>query len=100
MCESSSETTRLLGRLRAGEPSALPALIDHACGRLRSLSNVMLRDYPTLRNLTQTDEVLNGAVLRLSRALRNTQPGSSKHFYNVATQHIRWELKELLRYFR
>jgi RNA polymerase sigma-70 factor (ECF subfamily) len=100
MAETPRDTTNLVHRLQAGDRSAQAELIAHACERLRQLSRAFLREYPTLRGLEQTDDVLGGAVIRLMKALKDAKPESSAHFYNLASQHIRWELDDLVRRYR
>src|SRR5262249_36750187 len=68
--------------------------------RLRRLSSVMLQEYPFLWNLEETGDVLNEAVIRLTKALERARPQCSPHFFNLAAQHIRWQLQELVRRYR
>lgn len=73
-------------------------LLNHACDRLFRLTRVMLRDFPQLRRWEQTDDVLQGALIRLHRALQEVQPDSEQHFYNLATVQIRRELLDLAKH--
>ncbi len=56
----------------------------------------MLRDFPAVKSLEQTDDVLNEATLRLLRALKVVQPGSAREFFALASTQIRRELLDLI----
>jgi RNA polymerase sigma-70 factor (ECF subfamily) len=88
-------TAALIDRLRAGDPHARDALIAHTGERLRRLARRMLRGYPHVGRWEQTDDVLQGALLRLCRAVEAAPPESARHFYNLATLQIRRELLDL-----
>ncbi len=90
------ETTDLLHRLRSGDEEARGDLIGHACGRLRCLASRMLRGYPGVRRWEQTDDVLQGALMRLSNALQTERPENSLHFRRLAALQIRRELLDLV----
>lgn len=93
--EQDGGTTALIGRHRAGDPQARNELIGHACDRLRSLAHRMLGAFPSVRRWQEADDVLHNALLRLHRALKNVEPKSSLHFWNLAARQIRWELLDL-----
>jgi RNA polymerase sigma-70 factor (ECF subfamily) len=63
--------------------------------RLRLLARKMLRRYERVREMEQTDDVLQGALVRLSRALAEVRLNSAKHYYNLAAVQIRRELLDL-----
>jgi RNA polymerase sigma-70 factor (ECF subfamily) len=99
MPDPGGETTRLLGRLGAGDERARDDLIAHACERLRNLAARMLRDdFPRLCRWEQTDDVLQNALIRLCRALSATTVESSEHFWKLAARLIRLELLDLIRH--
>ncbi len=99
MSQLTGETTRLIRRLGAGEEQARNDLIAHAYERLLRLARKMLRtDYPRLCRWEQTDDVHHNALIRLHRALAATRVESSAHFWNLASQHIEWELLNLVRH--
>jgi RNA polymerase sigma factor (sigma-70 family) len=99
MSSLTGETTRLVRRLSAGEDQARGDLIAHAYDRLYRLARKMLReDYPRLHRWEQTDDVLHNALLRLHKALAATPIASAKHFWNLASQHIEWQLLDLVRH--
>ena len=82
-----------------GGPEAKAALIHHAGDRLLRLTRAMFRDYPSLRRWEQTDDVFQNALIRLHRALSNTEVESARHFFNLATVQIRRELLDLKRHY-
>lgn len=78
-----------------GDPSAKDLLIHHACERLLRLTRKMFRSRPDLRRWMQTDDVFQGSMIRLHRALANVEVKSVRHFFNLATVQIRRELIDL-----
>lgn len=102
MADPSSQTMQLQGwleRLRGGDPGAADELLRHVSGRLQRLARQMLKGHPAVRRWVQTDDVLQGALLRLLRAVRTVQPGSMRDFFGLATQQIRRELIDLARHY-
>jgi RNA polymerase sigma-70 factor (ECF subfamily) len=100
---SSFDTVHLhayLERHRAGDRAATDALLRRVGDRLERLARTMLRGFPTVRRWADTNDVLQGALLRLLQALQATQPESTRHFANLAALHIRRELLDLARHFR
>jgi RNA polymerase sigma factor (sigma-70 family) len=76
-------------------------LLGRAADRLHALCRVLLlRSYPRLTrpplNL-QTEEMLSAVVERLIKALRKARPGNARQFFQIANQHMRWELNDLAR---
>lgn len=93
-----AELFNRLDRLRAGDPAAQAAVIDHACDRLRRLTRKMLRGYERLRRWEQTDDVLQDAMIRLHRSLADVKPASPRQFYGLAATQIRRTLIDLVRH--
>jgi RNA polymerase sigma-70 factor (ECF subfamily) len=89
-------TTNLLDRLRCGDEQARSELISHACERLRRLASHMLDRYPGVRRWEQTDDVLQYALVRLSRALETVRPETPLHFHRLGALQIRRTLLDLL----
>jgi RNA polymerase sigma factor (sigma-70 family) len=84
----------------AAEP-LIRELLDRAVQRLRLLCASMLnRSYPRLAkpplNL-ETDELLDGVVAGLIKALQKVQPQTVRQFFALANQHMRWQLNDLAR---
>jgi RNA polymerase sigma factor (sigma-70 family) len=88
-----------LGRARAGDPAAKNELIAHSCERLRRLTQTMLRRFPGVRRWSDTDDVLQNALVRLGRALEAVTPASSGEFFGLAAVQIRRELVDLSRHY-
>jgi RNA polymerase sigma-70 factor (ECF subfamily) len=98
----SPETLQLqnwLERMRAGDASAQDDLFRHLSGRMQRLTRQMLNGHPAIRRWTETDDVFQGAVLRLVRALKDVRPESMRGFFALATQQIRRELIDLARHY-
>jgi len=87
-----------------GDDSAEPLirdLLDRSVQRLRLLCATLLRrSYPRLTqpplNL-ETDELLDGVVAGLMRALQTVRPQTVRQFFALANQHMRWQLNDLAR---
>ncbi|MFV0443242.1 MAG: sigma-70 family RNA polymerase sigma factor [Planctomycetaceae bacterium] len=86
-----------LARLQQGEPEAINQLLEHATLRLQHLTRKMLAGFGAVRRHEQTDDVLQNALLRLTRALQESVPGDSRHFFRLAALQIRRELIDLSR---
>jgi RNA polymerase sigma-70 factor (ECF subfamily) len=102
MAESLSQTTVLQGyldRMRAGDASARDELLRRVCGRLQRLTHRMLKDFPGVHRWEQTDDVLQNALIRLLRALREVQPASMREFFALTTEQVRRELIDLARHY-
>jgi RNA polymerase sigma-70 factor (ECF subfamily) len=96
---STTQIHRRLDRLRAGDESALDELLTIAFERLNRLARRMLRGYPGVSRWVQTDDVFQGAAVRLSRALREAKPDRVRSFINLAAVQIRRELIDLARHY-
>jgi RNA polymerase sigma-70 factor (ECF subfamily) len=79
-----------LGRLQQGDEAAR--------GRLTELARVMLEGDARLRRWEETDDVLQGALLRLHRALQTESPATPLNFFKLAATQIRRELIDLSRH--
>lgn len=93
-----TDLDNLLQRLRQGDPAARSEVIDHACERLRRLTRRMLRGYPGVKRWSETDDVLQGALVRLHRSLSQVRPESTRMFLGLAATQIRRELIDLARH--
>jgi RNA polymerase sigma factor (sigma-70 family) len=90
----------MLTRYRAGDPTALDELLRRISGQLEQLASRMLRGYPIVQDHEQTGDILQSALLRLARALREVRPTSTFDFFRLAAEQIRRELLDLARYHR
>lgn len=100
MTTSGSTTTdlqRWVDLLQAGRPEARAGLLTRACDRLRLLARAMLGGFPAVRTQEQTDDILNGSLLRLHATLAEVRPESLRHFFSLAGQAIRRELIDVAR---
>jgi RNA polymerase sigma-70 factor (ECF subfamily) len=87
-----------------GEGDAAPvisALLAISVRRLQRLcSRLLYRNYPRLARPPlglDAEEMLGSVVERLLRALRQTRPRTVRGFFDLAGQHMRWELNDLAR---
>jgi RNA polymerase sigma-70 factor (ECF subfamily) len=98
----SDETTlrvqECLDRLRASDPTAREELLTTACARLGRLARRMFHADGRLRQWEQTDDVFQGAMVRLCRALCAVAPASPREFFRLAALQIRRELIDLARH--
>lgn len=96
--ENTTQLQQWLDRLRSGDEESREALIRHSCERLTRLTRKMLRGYPRLRRWEQTDDVLQNALLRLHRSLKEVKPNSVPEFLGLAATQIRRSLVDLARH--
>jgi RNA polymerase sigma-70 factor (ECF subfamily) len=94
---STQQIDAWLARWRDGDGTAVEQLIGHASTRLLALARHMLRGHPALRRWTDTDDVLQNALLRLLRAVEDVRPATARDFYGLASLQIRRELIDLSR---
>jgi RNA polymerase sigma factor (sigma-70 family) len=94
---------RFLDELGDGSSSEeiVRALLDRSARRLEQLcTGLLYRRYPRLTrpplNLV-ADELLSAVIERLLKALREARPASTRQFFSLACQHIRWELNDMAR---
>jgi RNA polymerase sigma-70 factor (ECF subfamily) len=94
---SDTQLQGLLDQSLQGNPAAKEALLYHACDRLLRLTRKMFHGNPGLRRWMQTDDVFQNSLVRLHRALSQTEVVDVRHFFNLATVQIRRELLDLAR---
>lgn len=91
----------VLGRLAASDPTVRQAaageLVSLVAERLRYMARRMLRGFPLVRRLAETDDVAQGAALRLHRALAAVSPPGPAEFLGLAALQVRRELIDLAR---
>src|ERR1700722_1783799 len=76
-------------------------LLERAACRLRLLCGTLLhKSFPRLTrpplNL-ETDELLGGVVAGLLTALSKVRPPTVRQFFGLASEHMRWQLNDLVR---
>lgn len=85
-------------RLRRGDASAKNDLLAYARGQFERMARKMLRGgtaWEKLRRWEQTDDVVQGLMMRMSTAIERIEFPSVRDFFRLAARHIRWELKSL-----
>jgi RNA polymerase sigma-70 factor (ECF subfamily) len=100
MSEPSFHTTQLrawLERIRGGDAGARDELLRSVHRRLQQLAHRMLRRFPGVRRWEETDDVLQNALVRLTRALGAVEPASTREFLGLSAEQIRRELLDLAR---
>jgi RNA polymerase sigma-70 factor (ECF subfamily) len=90
---------RCLDRLRTADPAAREELLATACARLSRLARKMFHADGRLRQWEETDDVFQGAMVRLCRALGDVTPASPREFFRLAALQIRRELIDLARHY-
>jgi RNA polymerase sigma-70 factor (ECF subfamily) len=92
-----------LAGLRGDSPAEplIRELLGVAAGRLHQLcAGLLYRSYPRLARAPmnlQSEEMLSAVVERLMKALRQARPGNVRQFFQIANQHMRWELNDVAR---
>lgn len=94
---STTHLQQLLDHLQAGDPGARDTLIEHSIERFRQLARRMFRRGDRLRQLDETDDVLQKALWRLHGALETVKPPDVRSYCGLAARQIRWVLADLAR---
>ena len=91
----------LVAELSAPDPAARlaarDALVAAAVDHMRSVAHRMAHGFPQVRRWDETDDVVQGASLRLTRALDAVTPHDGRHFLNLIATQVRRELIDLAR---
>jgi RNA polymerase sigma factor (sigma-70 family) len=85
-------------RLHRGDPAAKNDLLAYAQQQLVRMVQKMLHGesgFAVVRRWEQTDDVVQGSLIRLSRTIDNLPINSPRDFFKLAATNIRWELKTL-----
>jgi RNA polymerase sigma-70 factor (ECF subfamily) len=99
MSEQTPVTLDLIARMNAGDRAARDELFRHVAGRLEGLARKMLKKFPGVARWCQSGDVLQGAQVRLLRALEECRPAGPREFFALTSQQLRRELIDLLRHF-
>ena len=89
---------RAIERLHRGDPAAKNDLLTYAQQQLVRMVRKMLygeSGYAVVRRGEQTDDVVQGSLIRLSRTVDRLPINSPRDFFKLAATNIRWELKTL-----
>jgi RNA polymerase sigma factor (sigma-70 family) len=81
---------------RAGRDGLLAFAIEH----MRAVAHRMVRGFPGVRRWDETDDVVQGAALRLTRALDGVVPADARHVLGLIALQVRRELIDLSRRYR
>lgn len=95
--QSTTQLQHFLDALAGGDDSARDALLQHSLDRCRELAQRMFHRQWDLRQLDQTDDVLQKALVRLYSVLARVKPPDVPAFYGLAARQIRWALRDLAR---
>lgn len=96
--DSTPHLQNLLDRVQLGDPSACKAFFERAYQRLQPLTrSIFHQDFPRLKNLHETDSILNEAVVKLWDALPQVPPLTIPEFLSLAAERIRWVLLDITR---
>jgi len=87
----------LLDRIRAGDESVRELLIAVPMERFRRIAHAILKTSPKVHRWEETDDLLQGAALRLCRALVTHRPATPADFFGLAGVCARRELIDLSR---
>ncbi len=90
-------TAELRVLLARTDPEARDELLRRVQVNLRRLAHDLLRGFPSVVRWEGTDDVLQGATLRLLRALEEVTPENPRQFFGLAATMIRRELLDLAR---
>jgi RNA polymerase sigma factor (sigma-70 family) len=94
-----TELQSLVDRIQAGDRKAADDLIRQSAERLEALARKMLKDFPAVARWEQTGDVLQNALTRLLRTLREVRPDSVAGFFRLAAQAVRRELLDMARHY-
>ncbi len=87
-------------RLAQGDDRACDELINHAVGRVETLTRRMFKDFRRLGRWEQTEDICQNASMRLWAAIKATRPTTAAEFHRLAALQIRRELiDQVRRYF-
>ncbi len=76
----------------AGNDSAASELMELVQGRLFHLAQVMLKGFPAVQAMVDTDDVAMEVNLKLWKALPEAHPASVRDFMCWAATRMRWQL--------
>ena len=101
MSDPAAQTTvlvQLLERMQAGDRAARDELIRAFQSRLEHLARKMLQRDSSVGRWVEVEDVLQGSLLRLLRALESVHPDSTRAFFGLAAEQMRRELLDLARH--
>jgi RNA polymerase sigma-70 factor (ECF subfamily) len=102
MSSSSTEPLKMQGwveRICAGDDSAWTAFLVQFRERMERLTHSMLRRFPAVHGHAEADDILQNALIRLLRTVRELQPSSIEALFGLLAEQLRRELLDLARRF-
>lgn len=90
---------QLVDRYQQGDAAASDELLRRISVRMQGIARRMLRRFPGVQRWEQSEDVVQNAILRLLRALRQVKPDTMRSFYGLAAEQIRRELLDLARHY-
>ena len=90
-------TAGLFDRLATGDKNAIEDLLIHFKDRLRGQTKKIFSREGRLPDLYQTDDIEQGAVIGLMRAIEQAKPTTARHFMRLAATCVRREITDLAR---
>lgn len=97
--ETITELHNILVAANHGDDHAFNELLIRFEGRLRCLTQRMLRNYPRLRRWEQTDDIFQKSLIRLHRSLTSAKPDSVRAFIGLAATQVRRTLIDMGRHY-
>jgi RNA polymerase sigma factor (sigma-70 family) len=100
MAETPLDTTAitpLIKRLQAGDKQAENELASAVLARFEALARKMLHKFPGVRRYEDTADLVQEAMIRLLRSLREVSPANTREFFGLAAEHIRRQLLDLVK---
>jgi len=88
-----------LDRANDGDHDAWNPIIEQCMTRLETIARRMLKNFPRVRRWEDTNDVVQRAVMRLMRSLKDVPIRSTRDFYGLAATQIRRELLDLTRHY-
>lgn len=92
---------RLIDRLSTADPEtrrvAREELLSSAIEHMRAVAHRMVRGFPQVRRWDETDDIVQGAAMRLTRALDSVVPLDARHLLGLLAMQVRRELLDLAR---
>lgn len=89
----------LIAKLAAADGAdrewAKDRLIGLAIDQFRTIAHRMLTGFPAVRRWEQTDDILQGAAIRLARALEEVRLQDARHLFHLMAMQVRRELLDL-----
>ncbi|HVK09934.1 MAG TPA: sigma-70 family RNA polymerase sigma factor [Gemmataceae bacterium] len=89
--------TPLIRRVREGDRAAENELAQAILARFEALARRMLHKFPGVRRYEDTADLVQEAMIRLLRSLREVSPTNTREFFGLAAEQIRRQLLDLLK---